>query len=547
MRLLQRLSNGEIVLIRNLQDDAIPRYAILSHTWGNENEEVTFDDMVHGLGRGKAGYDKINFCGEQAAHDGLQYFWVDSCCIDKGTYAVLQEAISSMFRWYKHSTKCYVYLSDVSDMETQVTCEQSFRQSRWFTRGWTLQELLAPTSVEFFSKEGRWLGSRHSFEQQIYEITGIPKAALQGGHLSRFSVNERMSWIQPRQTKLEEDLAYSLLGIFGVDMPLRYDEGKVTAFKRRQKEIEKSERCVRDLRLIDPHDHKQHIEHKKGGLLESPYRWILEHSHFQTWRDDRHSRLLWVKSDPGKGKAMLLCGIINELNDSIGTMANSRTNNATSVLRGLIYTLVLRQPLLISHVWKKYDYAGKALFEDPNAWFALSDIFTDILHDHNSKSAYLIVDALDECLVADLPKLVDFIAKNLSLSSHIKWLVSSRNWPLVEERLEKAGSNMRLSASMVFSDSTKGYHKIKTKNHAKHPLQTNKKGVKRTTISIYIQHKVLQLTQDKKYDDIMRDTITEHLTVNADNTFLWVSLVCQSLETITMERLYEPEHISTWT
>ena len=210
---------------------------------------------MKGSSRRKDGYKKIKFCGEQAARDGLQHFWVDSCCINKKIYAELQDAISSMFRWYQHSAKCYVYMSDVPAKNTWgqafwrsrwfisggtwATEEQTFRQSRWFTRGWTLQELLAPASVEFFSSEDRRLGDKRSLQQQIYEITGIPKEALQGGPLSRFSVNQRMRWIEPRQTKREEDLAYSLLGIFGVDMSLRYGEGKEAAFERLEKEIDK--------------------------------------------------------------------------------------------------------------------------------------------------------------------------------------------------------------------------------------------------------------------------------------------------------------------
>jgi hypothetical protein len=170
----------------------IPRYAILSHTWGEDHEEVTLKDLVDGIGETKAGYRKIRFCGKQAAKDGLQYFWVDTCCIDKSTSAELSEAINSMFRWYRDSAKCYVYLSDVS-IDGFSRNDQSFQKSRWFTRGWTLPELVAPTSVEFFSLEGERLGDRSSLKQEITRITGISIQALQGSPMSQFSVNERMS------------------------------------------------------------------------------------------------------------------------------------------------------------------------------------------------------------------------------------------------------------------------------------------------------------------------------------------------------------------
>jgi hypothetical protein len=222
----------------------IPSYAILSHTWEADNEEVTFEDMINGVGIGKVGYRKIRFCGEQAQKDGLQYFWVDSCCIDKSSSAELSEAINSMFRWYRNAAKCYVYLSDVStgdpNQPTQVSqrpYESAFRQSRWFTRGWTLQELLAPLSVEFFSREGELLGDKKSLERQIHEITGIAVRALQGNSMSEFRVRERFSWATKRETTIEEDQAYCLLGIFDIHLPAVYGEGKETAFHRLRREI----------------------------------------------------------------------------------------------------------------------------------------------------------------------------------------------------------------------------------------------------------------------------------------------------------------------
>ena len=114
MRLLQRNSAGKLCLTEDFVGDNIPRYAILSHTWGADAEEVTFQDLVNGTGRDKSGYKKIYFCETQAKRDGLQYFWLDTCCIDKTSSAELEEVINSMFRWYRNASKCYVYLSDVS-------------------------------------------------------------------------------------------------------------------------------------------------------------------------------------------------------------------------------------------------------------------------------------------------------------------------------------------------------------------------------------------------------------------------------------------------
>jgi hypothetical protein len=246
MRLLECNSAGQLTLTKELVGEDIPKYAILSHTWGAE--EVTFKDLQDGTGKSKAGYDKIRFCTQQAASDGLQYFWVDTCCIDKSSSAELQEAINSMFRWYQDAVKCYVYLSDVSikkrkasDSSSECTWESAFRSSRWFTRGWTLQELLAPApdSVEFFSQEGDRLGDKRTLERQIYEITGIPITALRRTPLSEYDVDDRLLWAESRQTTREEDKAYSLFGIFNVYMPLIYGEGRENAFKRLREEIDK--------------------------------------------------------------------------------------------------------------------------------------------------------------------------------------------------------------------------------------------------------------------------------------------------------------------
>ena len=243
MRLL-KLDDGRFSL-EWFPKDKIPPYAILSHTWGRgENDEVTFKDLIDGTADNKRGFKKLQFCGSQAKADDLHYFWVDTCCIDKSNSTELQTAINSMFRWYQNAARCYVYLSDVS-MYTQdghfQEWESAFRNSRWFTRGWTLQELLAPKIVEFYSRDHVRLGDKGSLEQQIHEITGITVEALQGGrHLCDFSVEERLRWGEKRQTTEDEDEAYCLLGIFEVFMSLRYGEGRKNAMDRLRRKIQKS-------------------------------------------------------------------------------------------------------------------------------------------------------------------------------------------------------------------------------------------------------------------------------------------------------------------
>jgi hypothetical protein len=242
MRLLKASSSGGFELV-SFPDDNLPRYAILSHTW-TTGQEVTYGELVAGTSRSKAGLGKIKFCVDRAAHDDIDYCWVDTCCIDKSDSAELSTAINSMFRYYQRANKCYVYLSDVSVPEEvtdaqafRITWETAFRQSRWFTRGWTLQELLAPSIVEFFSKNGKLLGSKKSLEQDIHDITKLPLEVLRGQNFSTFSIEERLSWTVRRTTTLKEDKVYCLLGIFGVFLPLIYGEGETYAMDRLRDEI----------------------------------------------------------------------------------------------------------------------------------------------------------------------------------------------------------------------------------------------------------------------------------------------------------------------
>ena len=249
MRLLHIASDGKLRWAEEyIGNEKVPDYAILSHTWGEQ--EVIFDNLknlniAEDIGaRSKAGWDKIRFCAQQTERDGLNHFWVDTCCIDKSNSQELQETINSMFRWYQNAKKCYVYLSDVkrntcdADSDSYQRWMPAFRESRWFTRGWTLQELLAPKSVEFFSKEGERLGDKQSLRDTIHEITGIPTKALLGRQLSEFGVDERFSWAANRQTKYEEDEAYCLLGIFGIYLPLIYGEKRLSAMKQLLNELE---------------------------------------------------------------------------------------------------------------------------------------------------------------------------------------------------------------------------------------------------------------------------------------------------------------------
>ncbi|KAF4628843.1 hypothetical protein G7Y89_g9309 [Cudoniella acicularis] len=229
-----RLLNSTNIELEEFPDDRIPKYTILSHRW--QDGEVSLQDMQSATAIKKTGYIKLKLCCNQAAKDDLQYVWVDTCCIDKTSSAELSESINSMYRWYQNAVVCYAYLIDVES--TGVPNDSSFSKSVWFTRGWTLQELIAPLNMEFYDSAWCKLGTKECLMDTIAVTTGIDVEALKGVDPEHFSVAKRMSWASKRTTTRAEDITYSLLGIFGVNMPMLYGEGD-RAFIRLQEEIMK--------------------------------------------------------------------------------------------------------------------------------------------------------------------------------------------------------------------------------------------------------------------------------------------------------------------
>ncbi|KAJ4855764.1 heterokaryon incompatibility protein (HET) domain-containing protein [Trichoderma breve] len=201
-----------------------PPYAILSHTWGQE--EVSFQDFQSPERRERlAGFSKINATCKKAYSHGLDYAWVDTCCIDKTSSAELSESINSMFKWYKNSAIAYAFLEDYPS------------PNRWFTRGWTLQELIAPEQLEFYNRSWDKVAEKTAIAKELAVITGIDAFVLDGSApLQQVSVGRRLSWAANRETTREEDLAYCLFGLFDVNMPLIYGEGG-KAFLRLQEHI----------------------------------------------------------------------------------------------------------------------------------------------------------------------------------------------------------------------------------------------------------------------------------------------------------------------
>ncbi|KAF1841646.1 HET-domain-containing protein, partial [Cucurbitaria berberidis CBS 394.84] len=249
-----RLINATTLKLHSFIDDSQhPKYAILSHTWGSE--EVTFEQLRnarHADLERMSGFRKILLASQQTLRDGLDYVWVDTCCIDKTSSAELSESINSMFRWYKNATICYAYLDDVDVVEDgpepfidkyrglvrEYIKEEELASAKWFTRGWTLQELLAPNVLYFYARGWKFVGDKDYLEPKLARITGIDIDALDPGKkLDNYSVATRMSWAASRKTTRAEDMAYCLLGLFDVNMPLLYGEGGHKAFTRLQQEV----------------------------------------------------------------------------------------------------------------------------------------------------------------------------------------------------------------------------------------------------------------------------------------------------------------------
>ena len=271
--------------------------------------------------------------------------------------------------------------------------------------------------------------------------------------------------------------------------------------------------CMEALQATNPRLDKERIQLDKGDLLEDSYRWVLSHVDFQRWRDSTDGQLLWIRGDPGKGKTMLLCGVIDELEKTNAHTANiafffcqetdARINDAAAVLRGLIYMLVTQQPALFSHVRESSDSFGNQRIEGPNSWVALSKIFTSILEDSRLRGTYLLIDALDEC-ARDLGLLLNLVARKSSAYPTVKWIVSSRNLPSIERYLDTATQKVNLR------------------------LERNEEAVS-AAVATYIQFKVDWLAQRNTYGNDTQDAVERYLSANAHGTFLWVALVCQEL------------------
>ncbi|KAF2823744.1 hypothetical protein CC86DRAFT_354984 [Ophiobolus disseminans] len=501
MYLLWYNDDDDFFSLVNVEKEDVPRYAILSHTWGPDKDELTFQEVVkaagvyhivvdeaegsyHKLSTGrdstapdrieainklkeKPGYDKVQFCGRQAKKDGIDYIWVDSCCIDRSSSAELSEALNSMFCYYRDAARCYVYLADFSfetmggnNIEIEewgVEWSSAFQNSRWFTRGWTVQELLAPKFVDFFSTEGMLLGERSELSDRVSKITSIPVNALQGVPLAQFEVEERLSWAAGRLTKREEDSAYALLGLFGVFMSPIYGEGKTHAMKRLRETIQQAEgKAERDLMKSLQFDQMSLRETNIKDAHRETCQWLLRQPEYIDWleptRITLHRGLLWIKGKPGAGKSTIMkfahsraIGMIEEVNHTskgkgdsvvIAFFFNARgvllERSTLGMYRSLLAQLLERRPYL-QKALRLLPFPATLLNESyPWSIGTLQDLFRKAILSVKTP-VVCFIDALDECEEKEVRDMLSFltqlgeVAEAVKVTFHV--CLASRHYP----------------------------------------------------------------------------------------------------------------------
>ncbi|KAK5679414.1 hypothetical protein LTS10_008231 [Elasticomyces elasticus] len=490
MRLIKIHPNGDLSLTNDLIND-IPPYAILSHVWlRNNKEEVKYQEMRDGGGRDKEGFKKIEFCARQARRDGLEYCWVDTCGIDKSSSAELSEAINSMFKWYANAQKCYVYLSDVStrkrgrEGEVESTWRADFEQSRWFRRGWTLQELLAPRMVEFYSSEETSLGTKESLADLVFEITRIPLSAVRGAPLSSFPVSARRAWVNGRETTREEDLAYCMLGILDVSLPVVYGEGD-HAWTRLRDALIRSfgdelgtfssatdagrvnraqlERVNGIAVMLESLSFEQ-ISAREAMISEaheSTCGWFLQHPLFCAWQsanaqNQPHHRFLWVNGNPGVGKSTLMkyaydfaCMTASREKIVVAFFFNARGSelerSTVGMYRSLLYQLLNAandMQDLLAPAARAYERLRKR-----QSWNVtlLCQLLKAAVKQLGRRTLECFIDALDECAEEEIGPMVKFLESLVRTAEHdgvrVRICLASRHYPTITIRL---GSKMIL-------------------------------------------------------------------------------------------------------
>ncbi|KAK3376687.1 WD40-repeat-containing domain protein [Lasiosphaeria ovina] len=376
----------------------------------------------------------------------------------------------------------------------------------------------------------RGLANRDDWDADLKAVTDAEDALQRDwDQYNKLYAEEDMGQLVERAKEMEERLG-----------DIHQDVRDFISLQKDARRDEHESACRRDLRVVDPQHDMERIENSKDELLDDAFEWILrtpQYTTFTNWDDTGSDcpprRLLWIKGHAGTGKTMLMIGIIRQLSSQPATIApgvsfffcqgtDTTLNNATAVLRSLIWLLLLQQPCLISHILQKYKDSGAGLFKDKNAFYALSEAFQNMLKNPQLQPVYLAVDALDECAEEDRPKLIRLISTSLALSQKVKWLLSSRpEVRLFTELKDLDTDSLDISETLVELDTQ----------------------ILAESVNAYISHKLVLLKRKIGYNDSVLAEVSHEAHKRAGNTFLWVALAFKLLETVhghsAVERIKE--------
>lgn len=482
MRLLKRDDKGEFVFTPVLHDP--PPYAILSHTWSTiPNSEVTYQDFLDGsakrkdsLAKKKESFAKIEFIAQRAKEENIEHFWIDNCCIDKRNDAELSTSIRSMYRWYRNAAVCFVYLNDVSvnkrDHDGRHTWDSNLRHCRWFKRGWTLQELIAPVRVEFYAGE-QYLGSRASLCDKIHDITGIHTGVLQGKSHEEFAIDTRLRWATGRETTIPEDSVYALMGLCNIVMSPKYGEGKDSAQMRLKKKIARyhgdtalsptlqaepgNQRPEND-QVCQQERRRETLEMFRFDMIDSrkmditkalrqTCSWILKHPTYLAWRDievaKEHSGFFWIKGKPGAGKSVLVKYLDTYISKNVRPQDiclsfyfHARGESLEKSLEGMYRSLFVQ---LLDAVEELHSVLDKPRQVSANGQFSLqklSSLLFAAVAKLKNRQLYCFIDALDECKDSDMQQMIGFFRDLCDEATeegvHLNVCFASRHYPALD-------------------------------------------------------------------------------------------------------------------
>lgn len=465
-----RLLNVDTLKFTHFSDEERPIYAIASHRW--QKEEVTYQEVKEERNKSKDGYQKVMDFAKYIKDyvSGVQWLWIDTCCINKESAAELSEAINLMFKWYRNAGVCLAYLADVDEARD----EQSFQKSEWFERGWTLQELLAPRTVIFVTRTWQVIGNKGAshytysrssvgpgLEKDIAARTGIPEQILYNYNASQgLSVDERLKWMEGRKTSRTEDMSYALFGIFDVADAIVYGEGYDRARKRllrlvqydenlaeqqaqqaRERAAQQAKRFRDIVAWLLPSDpwtnHKsarERHEHQTGT-------WLLNCKEYRDWKSGSLQHL-WVYGKAGCGKTVLCSTAIEDVKAHCESAVNvayavfylsfsdDRKQRYEDALLSWVAQLGWREPAL-SILQQAYEKPN----QDKPGQDELEKILVACVETYDK--VFLLIDALDECPEdGDMRHyMMECLVRLSHTAPHLRVLMTSRELPDIRESI----------------------------------------------------------------------------------------------------------------